>query len=77
MPGVTIGPNAIVGAGAIVADDVPEGTVVVGVPARVITTVEEYAERGLRDTPPYDADNLKKDRKGEILKYIDWKNEEK
>ena len=34
--GVTIGENAIVGAGAVVTKDVPPGSVVAGVPAKVI-----------------------------------------
>ena len=36
LPGVTIGNNAIVGAGAVVTNDVRENEVVVGSPARVI-----------------------------------------
>ena len=36
LPGVTIGENAVVGAGAIVTKDVPDNAVVVGNPARVI-----------------------------------------
>jgi len=34
LPGITIGENAIVGAGAVVTKDVPANTVVVGVPAK-------------------------------------------
>lgn len=36
LPGVTIGENAVVGAGAVVTKDVPDNAVVVGSPAKVI-----------------------------------------
>lgn len=36
LPGVTIGDHAIVGAGAVVFDDVPARTIVAGNPARII-----------------------------------------
>ena len=36
LPGVTIGPNAIVAAGSVVNHDVPPGSIVAGVPALVV-----------------------------------------
>lgn len=45
MKNVTIGDNCIVGAGAVVTRSVPSGSVVAGVPARVICTVEEYYQK--------------------------------
>ena len=41
LPGVEIGENAIVGAGAVVVHDVPAGAVVVGNPARIINDVSK------------------------------------
>ena len=41
LPGVEIGENAIVGAGAVVVHDVPAGAVVVGNPARIIKDVSK------------------------------------
>jgi acetyltransferase-like isoleucine patch superfamily enzyme len=45
LPGVTVGPDSIVGAASLVTRDVPPGTVVAGVPARVVCTLEQYVER--------------------------------
>ena len=45
MPGVTVGENSIVAAGAVVTKDVPANTVVAGNPAQVITTKEEYINK--------------------------------
>ena len=36
LPGVTIGNNVVVAAGAVVTHDVPDNTLVAGVPARKI-----------------------------------------
>lgn len=44
MPGVTIGSRVIIGAGSIVTKDIPDNSVAVGVPARVIKSVDEYLE---------------------------------
>lgn len=50
LPGVTIGPDAIVAAGAVVTKDVPKGTIVAGVPSRVIGRVEDLVEKLDRET---------------------------
>lgn len=45
LRGVTIGDNVIIAAGAIVTKDVPSDSVVAGVPARVVCTLDEYYQK--------------------------------
>ena len=45
MPRVTIGPDSIVAAGAVVTKDVPPGVVVGGNPARILCTTEELVQK--------------------------------
>jgi acetyltransferase-like isoleucine patch superfamily enzyme len=39
LPGVTIGENAVVAAGSVVSKDVPDNTVVGGIPAKIIKNI--------------------------------------
>jgi acetyltransferase-like isoleucine patch superfamily enzyme len=41
LPGVTVGENAVVAAGAVVSKDVPDNVVVGGIPARIIKKINE------------------------------------
>ena len=43
LPGVVIGENSLVGAGSVVVNDVPDGKVVAGNPARIINSVANLA----------------------------------
>lgn len=45
LPGVTIGNRVIIGAGSIVTKDIPDNSVAVGNPARIIYSVDEYLEK--------------------------------
>lgn len=45
MKGVTIGDNCIIGAGSIVSKSIPANSVAVGVPAKVIGTLEDYYKK--------------------------------
>jgi acetyltransferase-like isoleucine patch superfamily enzyme len=68
MPGISIGPNAVVAAGSVVVADVPPGTVAGGVPARVLKTVDAYAEACLAANPPYDRQAYRSDKVAEVLR---------
>lgn len=41
LPGVTIGNNVVVGAGAVVTKDVPDNSLVLGVPGRVVREIPD------------------------------------
>lgn len=58
LSNVRIGPNAIIAAGSVVTKDVPENSVVAGVPAKVIGTFDEFVEKRLNDNKMYAIDEL-------------------
>ena len=58
MQGVTIGDNVIIGARAVVTHDVPSNSVVAGIPAKVIKTLDEYYRSGVDKGWYYPTGNL-------------------
>lgn len=73
LPGVSIGPNSIVGAGSVVNKDVPPNTVVAGVPARPICSLDEYIEKYKSKSIPIEAKN-RDDLRKELTLYF-WGEE--
>lgn len=47
LPGVAIGDNVVIGAASVVTADVPDRSVAVGTPARVIYSIDVYKEKAL------------------------------
>ena len=52
MPGVCIGDNCVVACGAVVTKDVKPNSIVGGVPARYIESLDEYADKARRKGVP-------------------------
>lgn len=45
LPGITINNNVIIGAGAVVTKSVPENSIVVGNPAKIIGTIDDLEKK--------------------------------
>ena len=45
LPNVLIGNNVIIGACAVVTKDLPDNSVVAGIPARVISSIENFRSK--------------------------------
>lgn len=45
LPNTTIGNRVVIGAGTVVSKDIPDNSVVVGSPCRIICTYDEYVEK--------------------------------
>lgn len=76
MRGVTIGSKVIIGAGSIVTRDIPDNSVAVGIPARVIKTADEYFDKIQRDS--LHLGHLKGEKKDRaLMKYYNYKGNSK
>ena len=76
LPGVTIGSNVIIGAGAVVTKDIPDNSVAVGVPARVVKSADEYLEKAKKES--LHLGHLKYEEKDDALKkYYGYKGSSK
>jgi acetyltransferase-like isoleucine patch superfamily enzyme len=64
MPNVTIGPNSVVAAGAVVTKDVPSGVVVGGVPAKVLCDLDDLMKKFEIRSKDYPWDYLIQQRNG-------------
>ena len=73
LPGVTIGDNVVIGAGAIVTKDVPSNSVCAGVPARVIKSIDDYADK-LMQYGALEAKGVSSKQREEMIKnkYPEW-----
>ena len=57
LPGVRIGSRVVIGANSTVTHDIPDNSVAVGCPARVVSTLDEYLTKErtrMQDAPCYD-----------------------
>ena len=71
MPGVHIGKHSVIAAGALVTKNVPDYTVVAGVPAKPISTTQEYAERMKSRMPEnWDVAKYKANKREYLIKEI-------
>ncbi|EQB22093.1 Maltose O-acetyltransferase [Dehalobacter sp. UNSWDHB] len=70
MPGVHIGDNCIIAAGTVVTKNIPTGSVVTGIPAKVIYDIDTYYERCVLKGNLYPTGNMTADEK---RRYIEGK----
>lgn len=55
LPGVNIGNDVIIGAGSIVTRDIPSNSVVAGVPAKIIKSLDDYLAKVSKESLGYGA----------------------
>ncbi|MEH2944989.1 acyltransferase [Lachnospiraceae bacterium KK002] len=71
MPNVYIGKNCIIGAGALVTHSIPDNSIAVGVPAKIIGDTWNFAEKTINSLPEnWDNTEYKENTKNYLLKTI-------
>lgn len=65
LKGVKIGDNCIIGAGSIVTKDIPDNSVAVGIPAKVVSCLDDYYNKRKR-IYPLEAKEYVNSLKGEV-----------
>ena len=69
MYNVKIGSNCIIGAGSVVTKDIPDNSVAVGIPAKVIGKYDEIVEKYKKYSEQHKNQNLYDD---EVIEKIFW-----
>lgn len=67
LPGVTIGPDSVIAAGAVVSRSIPGGVLAAGNPAKSVMTVHQYAEWCLAATPDYDEQEYRRNKRAVLM----------
>ena len=57
LPGVTIGNNAVIGAGSVVTKDIPDNAIAAGSPCKVIRTITEADRNYYYKKVPFDVED--------------------
>lgn len=62
LNGATIGKNCLIGAGALITEgkDIPDGSLVMGVPGKVVRQLDDAAIQGLRASALHYQDNMRR-----------------
>lgn len=73
LPNVKIGNRVIIGAGSVITNDIPDDSVAVGIPARVIGSYSDTENKNrelLNVVPTYNTENKSNEDKLQILKSL-------